>query len=574
MSKPLSYWEKRKARETYENLVPVEEKADELAKIYANASSQIEAEARRLVRKFQLKHHLSENEAEKLLTQIRSPDDIRDLLQRLKTDPKNRELVTQLESEAYGSRLTQLARLQNNVDTVTTALLSPVRSSFTDVLTNIAKRAYYQEIFGMQQRANAGFAFNPLDPARIDQILSTRWSGKNFSERIWGNTQELAEKVKSEILTGLLTGKSSFEMSKAIEERFHQGSTNSRRLMRTEATYVAGQTSLDAYKETGVNKYIYVAILDLRTSEICRDLDKKRYLVSRAMPGVNYPPMHPWCRSTTIPWMPDELLKKLRQAAIDPSTGERIYVPGDMTYNEWYEKYVESTPTPVSKEPIGPTPAPAPETLYAERLERIMARKAVTYEPVERLPLSETEETIIAEIAGWDKTDGSCSSVALAYMGRQAGYDVLDYRGGGSRAYFGNRSVKLEMADWPGVKGLTNNNRNEIVQGIDLLMYVEPDKEYMLNVGRHSAMVRQKEGYPGMYQYLELQTDSQSAGWKDFEADTFEKRFGARSCAPLTTTGVLLDAETVQNSANFKTLLPYLNTKKSNQRKGIGGSVK
>lgn len=129
-------------------------------------------------------------------------------------------------------------------------------------------------------------------------------------------------------------------MAQEIDGRFSVSYNNTRRLVRTEANYVANQLQAESYKDTSVDKYIYVAILDLRTSEICRDLDKKRFLVSNAVVGENYPPMHPWCRSTTIAWMPDQLLKKLQQSAIDPATGETITVPGDMTYQEWYDKYV------------------------------------------------------------------------------------------------------------------------------------------------------------------------------------------------------------------------------------------
>jgi len=51
--------------------------------------------------------------------------------------------------------------------------------------------------------------------------------------------------------------------------------------------------------------------------------------------------MHPRCRSTTIEALSPELMKKLERRARDPVTGELRTVPGDMTYREWYGKYVE-----------------------------------------------------------------------------------------------------------------------------------------------------------------------------------------------------------------------------------------
>ena len=50
--------------------------------------------------------------------------------------------------------------------------------------------------------------------------------------------------------------------------------------------------------------------------------------------------MHPRCRSTTIEALSPELMKKLERRTRDPETGELRTVPGNMTYREWYGKYV------------------------------------------------------------------------------------------------------------------------------------------------------------------------------------------------------------------------------------------
>lgn len=340
MKKPLSYWEKRKAREAFEMYEEVERAALKMNKLYAGVSSEIQEDARRLFRKFQLRHGLSEREAERLLNTILDFTQIEEITAKLKQNPKNQELAAQLESQAYAARINRLQKIQEKTDQLTTGILSQAGPAFETTLTGVAKGAYYREIFGLQQRSGAGFLFNVLTQEAISDILARNWSGKSYSDRLWGNTEALSQSVQRELVKGLLMGKSPFRMSQAIEDEFHKGATAARRLMRTEATYVANQVTEKAYNEAGVEKYIYVAILDLRTSEICRSLDKKRFLVKNAEPGENYPPMHPWCRSTTIAWMPDELLKALQQSAIDPATGERIQVPGNMDYETWYNTYV------------------------------------------------------------------------------------------------------------------------------------------------------------------------------------------------------------------------------------------
>ena len=334
------YWAKRKARETYEMTKDVDKVGDELASAYAQASAEIEKEARRLVRRFQLKHHLTEREAERLIASVKSPEDIKALIAELAKNPQNADIVQQLESQAFGARLNRLTTIQQSIDGLTLGLLGQNQIKFAEVLTDVARGAYYREVFAMQKRANAVYGFNPLDADRIMDIMGRRWSGRNYSDRLWDNTEALAADVKKELVVGLLTGKSTFKMSKDIERKFHSGASATRRLLRTESNYVANQMAAEAYKDAGIDKYIYVAILDMRTSLICQDMDGKTYNVADAQAGYNYPPMHPWCRSTTIAWMPEQILKKLQRSAINPRTGERIKVPANMTYKEWYNKYV------------------------------------------------------------------------------------------------------------------------------------------------------------------------------------------------------------------------------------------
>lgn len=333
----MSYWEARKAREAYELYVDVEKSADELARIYAEASEEISRDARRLIRKFRLRHNLTEREARIVLSGVDSSE-YRRIINRIRT--VNADFAAELEAPSFAQDLNRLKALQTHVDTVTRSIATASAPIFVKTLEKVAKEAYYHSIFDMQQQSGYGFLFNPLTEDKISEILSRKWSGENYSQRIWQNTEALAESVKRELVKGMLTGKSPFRMSQTINDRFHASSTNSRRLMRTEANYVANQVTLMSYTEAGVERYIYVAVLDLRTSEICRSLDRKRFLVKNAMVGENYPPMHPWCRSTTIAWMPDYLLRELQQRALDPKTGEKVLVPMSMNYEEWYRRFV------------------------------------------------------------------------------------------------------------------------------------------------------------------------------------------------------------------------------------------
>lgn len=336
----LNYWERRSAQQMYEYMEDAEKTARELGQAYQKLSIWVQREAEKIFQKFQGKYGLTQKEAEILLKQLKYPADIEELKRLLKQDPKNVDLLKELESQVYGARINNLSNLQAQLDTLVLSMFSAEQKRTQTLYKQIAKEAYYKSIFNIQQYVGYNFEFKTLDEKIVRKVLQSKWYGKNYSTRIWNNTHALAKALKEELLISLLTGRPLKDAQEAINDKFAAGYDNARRLVRTESCSVANQMQLESYKACGVKKYIYVAILDLKTSKICKALDKKRFLIEDAVPGKNYPPMHPWCRSTTIADMPNEWLHKMKQSAIDPSTGKRITVPGDMAYQEWYDKYV------------------------------------------------------------------------------------------------------------------------------------------------------------------------------------------------------------------------------------------
>ena len=167
------------------------------------------------------------------------------------------------------------------------------------------------------------------------------WSGSHYSQRIWKNTQELSETLKQELLVSLLTGRTDRETSEVIMNRCGAGAMQARRLVRTESCFLSGELTARSYEECGIEKYRYLATLDLRTSKICRELDGKIFSMKDRKAGKNYPPMHPWCRSTTISVIDEDELRNMKRRAYDPKTGRTETVPANMTYDQWYKKYVK-----------------------------------------------------------------------------------------------------------------------------------------------------------------------------------------------------------------------------------------
>lgn len=149
----------------------------------------------------------------------------------------------------------------------------------------------------------------------VKAVIDRPWSGANYSSRLWGNSEKLARVLKQEVTTGLIQGINLKTMGKRISDRIEGAKKNDvERLLRTEVNYTMNQATLDGYKDAKIEKYTFDATLDSRTSQICAELNGETFELSKAVVGVNYPPMHPRCRSTTTPVIDFEALgEKLRK---------------------------------------------------------------------------------------------------------------------------------------------------------------------------------------------------------------------------------------------------------------------
>ena len=109
--------------------------------------------------------------------------------------------------------------------------------------------------------------------------------------------------------------------------------------------HISNVATLDAYKASGVVKqYKYLATLDNRTSDICREMDGKLFKLSEAETGVNLPPLHPHCRSTTIPYFPnDEIAPLIADRIATNEDGQSYFVGDDVTFEQWVNEYAEAS---------------------------------------------------------------------------------------------------------------------------------------------------------------------------------------------------------------------------------------
>lgn len=337
------YWERRAVQDMYDRMGTAEDTAAEMNAAIQQTSAYLEKEVKAVMRGMQ-SFGISEAEAKKILNAAGDGT----ALQRLRKaaqqvgDPEKREaLLNAINSAgAYRYRINRIEELNKDINRQCRELYKTENRHITSALRNVAEDSYYREIFSIQKGTGLGFSFSKFSRKDVDRILRANWSGGNYSQRIWKDVSGMTARLKNELLVSMLSGRSNEKTARIFQEQFGVNAFCARSIVRTESAYVANAAQAKAYDEAGIERYRFVATLDSRTCECCAALDGKVFELAKKKPGTNYPPMHPFCRSTTIADFGDEELAGLERRAKDKD-GNTVRVPAGMTYEDWHRKFVE-----------------------------------------------------------------------------------------------------------------------------------------------------------------------------------------------------------------------------------------
>jgi len=321
----------------------------DLRHTYQDAAAQIRKEIEAFYGKYSLETGISLTDIKKRL----NPDEFKSAMEEIKRynrevrelggfSPEYREYLRELSARATLSRLEEL---QLNMERISETLYRDVEGRFKHGMTDVYTESFYKTNFDIQQGLGIAMPFTMPNTRIVNQAVGQKWLGDNYSGRLWNHKDQLINSLNTTFLRGVALGWNPRKMGRAMANDFmtkYDKSTvgNAVRLARTEFINIANQATIDAYREYGIVKqYQYLATLDERTCPICGPLDGEVFPVDKALTGINYAPMHPNCRCTSISYFPEEeidkTLEKAERIARDPVTGKSYYVPEDMNYKEW-----------------------------------------------------------------------------------------------------------------------------------------------------------------------------------------------------------------------------------------------
>lgn len=564
----------------------------EMEKQYKAAQNELESQIARWYQRFADSNGISLAQAKQWLKGQDLAEfkwDVKEYIKYGKENAINGAWMQELENASSKFHISRLEALQiqtqNSLETMFAQQMGTMKKALSDVYAS----GYYHTAYTVQQGFGLGWDIAGLDQAQIEKVLSKPWAvdGYNFSTRIWNSKTKLIGEVHNELSKNLLTGADPQKAIDSLAKKMGTSKSNAGRLVMTEQAYFSSAAQKDCFNDLDVEEYEIVATLDSHTSDICRSLDGKVFKMSDYKPGVTAPPFHVYCRSTTAPHFKDNF--DAGERAARGADGKTYYVSDDVTYSEWKRAFVDGDKSgfaEVQKNHFSRTEKrgtikPKEQSEAAKFIEQACTTENVEHRAVQALPKQLTSDEIIERLAGGDMTQGSCSSLAFAYIGNKNGLDVLDFRDGGSRRVFSMNKNIMKMLELPGVEGSITKVKKEVQGTIDVLKNLELNKEYYLATGKHAAIVRKLDTG---YQYLELQSKYQN-GWMSFErygsmATTLNKRFGCRKTVDKSfgyvweRTVILMDVDSFKDNEEFEQLLGYINTAVDKQRKGALGDVR
>lgn len=331
------YWQERAAmRQEIYNRAD-NQMLQQLGKAYQDAQAEISAEMQRLIGSYARRTGLSFQEAVTVLREPASQTELKrlkSLLKALPDSPAKLSIRATLNAESVRFRLTNLRALQESANITCAKLGQKELDLGMKTLRQVGKDAYMRTAFDLQKGTQVGWNASGISERQLTQMLRDKWTGVSYSDRLWNNTQKLSQMVSREIASGLMGGKDHDRIIRDLMKTFDVSRYVAARLVVTETAYVANHSELKSYIDSGVEEYQFVAIFDEKTSAVCRTHSSKVYKVTDAKPGVNLPPLHPWCRSTTIPVYGRDWLATVNRS-VQNQDGKYVLIPATWNYDQW-----------------------------------------------------------------------------------------------------------------------------------------------------------------------------------------------------------------------------------------------
>ena len=345
------YWKKRFEQLEDERYIQTEEFYKDLEKQFRKAQLEVQSDIEKWYWRLAENNEISYAKAKKLLKGDELEEfkwKVEDYIKYGQENGIDQKWMKQLENASARVHISRLEAIKIQMRQQAEKIFALYEGDATEFLKNIYENGFYKTAFSIAKGTGEASELVKLNPSTIETVIMKPWAqdGKNFSERIWTNKEKLVNVLHTELTQNVLRGTSPEKASKVIAEKMGVSARQARTLVYTESAAIASKAQQDCFNELELERYEILATLDSRTSDICREMDKKVFEMKDYQVGVTAPPFHPRCRSCTCPFFDDEFTVMEKRSARNEETGKVYYVPANMSYAEWKEAFVDNKEVP------------------------------------------------------------------------------------------------------------------------------------------------------------------------------------------------------------------------------------
>lgn len=291
-----NYWVERERNNLKrENMLDAEQMS-EMERILRVAEEESQKEIDRLYAKYAKEQNLTKAEALKAMEKT----DVERHRETVSSYVENKDFSARANRELKRYNVTMRVNREKLLKAQINAHLVAMAADQIGVLGEYLSNSFYREI--KRQAGILGESVR-VTTSQVEAIIGASFQGATWSTRIWDNMVKLRQKLFKTITNAMVRGVHPYRDVPAYRRAFGANTGQIKRLLITETARTQIEAQKLSYEKNEVKQYQYLAVIDNRTTRTCRGLNKEIFDVADMKPGVNAPPMHPNCRSSTTVYL-------------------------------------------------------------------------------------------------------------------------------------------------------------------------------------------------------------------------------------------------------------------------------
>lgn len=293
--KQEAYWRKREMAHLRNNIRDEKEYKKQIEEIHRNMLDEIQKEINGFYVRYAKKEGITIAEAKKRASKL----DIEEYARKAKKYVKEKDFSEKANEEM---RIYNLTMKVNRLELLKARIGLELVSGFDELEKLLGKKITAKTMKELERQAGILGKSIQENARAADAIVNGSFHNATFSDRIWMYQDMLKSDLSKLLQQNIIQGKHPRELASHLKKRFGVSQYHAERLMITESARAQTGAQKESLERNGFEYYEYIACGKSDVCEICKALDGKHFKVKDMIPGVNAPPMHPFCHCSIAAW--------------------------------------------------------------------------------------------------------------------------------------------------------------------------------------------------------------------------------------------------------------------------------